>query len=269
MCCVHAYLALLLWLAWLIFLFCNIFSEEMICWLYSTSIVGSRTRRQGRIRTSLHTTLCTCLWISGFICLPSFLYIRHNLRFGFNFIFGVNFFAGSFGIRGRWQILGTRSWILQILWLHLGFSVHSKNMFGRLLRTRKRVKSLSLSFRLICYKPFWTSFIVHWLYVLLILFFLLFVGLWDMQGKEALIESFKNRLFWCQSYSFLPAVFEAPRDGLNFSRFTTVGIRMPRAPPKRSRKSSWNNQTAPYSLSLSLCGLAFHWSWIWEVVHND
>ncbi|XP_059437049.1 protein terminal ear1 homolog [Corylus avellana] len=59
------------------------------------------------------------------------------------------------------------------------------------------------------------------------------VTLAELQGKEPLIDSFKNRLFWCQTSSFLPAVFETPRDGSNLSTFTTVGIRVPRSPPKR------------------------------------
>lgn len=268
MCCVHAYLALLLWLAWLIFLSYNIFfrRDDLLAILDKHCRVEN-TKAGAQSGKSAYDFVY--LPMDFRFHLPSIFPIYSpQSAFWFKLYFWGYFFAGSFGIRGRWQIWGTRSWIFQILWLHSGFSVHSKNTFGRLLRTRKRVKSLSLSFRLICYKPFWTSFIVHWLYVLLILFFLLFVGLWDMQGKEALIESFKNRLFWCQSYSFLPAVFEAPRDGLNFSTFTTVGIRMPRAPPKRPRKSSWNTKRH-LTLSLSLYGLAFHWSWIWEVVHND
>ncbi|KAF5442464.1 hypothetical protein F2P56_035118 [Juglans regia] len=64
------------------------------------------------------------------------------------------------------------------------------------------------------------------------------VTLAELQGKEALINSFKNRLFWCDRHSFLPVVLHPPRDGSNDSVATTVGVLVARVPPRRLRKCS-------------------------------
>ncbi|KAK4572964.1 hypothetical protein RGQ29_031088 [Quercus rubra] len=60
----------------------------------------------------------------------------------------------------------------------------------------------------------------------------------DIQGKEALSESFKTSRFWCKRNSFLPVVLEPPRDGSNSCEFMTVGEHVPCAPPKHLRKTS-------------------------------
>ncbi|XP_022954195.1 protein MEI2-like 6 isoform X1 [Cucurbita moschata] len=59
-----------------------------------------------------------------------------------------------------------------------------------------------------------------------------------IQGKEALKNAFKNKIFWCRTDQYLPVMLSPASDGHRRYRMVNVGRRIPRVPRKPLKKSS-------------------------------
>ncbi|XP_022940738.1 protein MEI2-like 6 [Cucurbita moschata] len=57
-----------------------------------------------------------------------------------------------------------------------------------------------------------------------------------IQGLEALMEAFRNKVFWCHANNYLPVLLEPPSDGCRRYRVTAVGKRIGRPPPSPIKK---------------------------------
>lgn len=102
----------------------------------------------------VEATLIEASFAIYFLCF--FLYICHSMC-----LISIQFWGfcpvGNVGMKAKQLIWDTRLWTLQMLLLHLSSSTLSINEYGKLLKTRKLVKSLWLIFRFISHVVFQIS----------------------------------------------------------------------------------------------------------------
>jgi hypothetical protein len=56
-----------------------------------------------------------------------------------------------------------------------------------------------------------------------------------MQGKEDLSGNFTHSRFWCRRNTFMPVVFDPPRDGSDSKcMLMTIGVHQPKEPAPRN-----------------------------------
>ncbi|XP_038896615.1 protein terminal ear1 homolog [Benincasa hispida] len=57
-----------------------------------------------------------------------------------------------------------------------------------------------------------------------------------LQGLKALMDAFRNKIFWCHANNYLPVMLEPPSDGYRRYRATPVGKRISQPPPSPIKK---------------------------------